>query len=163
MKYSLINLLLLMLASSCGLFQNIRTNKEKSHQVTSALTDINIAEQKDYLLKSGSIKLYTDSSRQSYNVELWPKGLFSFSPEKGFSGEASRVVITGNIYRLAVLSSLQSSEIQDKGKIGMTLNQTKKQVSDQQQKVKQSSVSWKWILAVLIIMVILGLFIYWKF
>jgi hypothetical protein len=37
----------------------------------------------------------TDSSAIETSIELFPKGKFSYSPDRGFEGEADRIVITG--------------------------------------------------------------------
>jgi hypothetical protein len=37
-----------------------------------------------------------DSLKEVYTVEVWPEGKFSYSPESGFQGEASRVVVHGS-------------------------------------------------------------------
>ena len=97
-----------------------------------------------------------DSSVINVQLEIWPKGKFSFSPEHGFVGEAERLKWHGQEtsgasqqQRLTLTSSLEKAEVLD-----LDLIQQQKV----QAQVKTSRSSWQgWLL--LLLLVVPGLYI----
>jgi hypothetical protein len=103
-----------------------------------------------------------DSTVINAQLEIWPKGRFSFSPEHGFVGEAERLKWNGQEtsastqqQRLALTSALEKGEVLD-----MDLKQQQKV----QEVVKTSRSSWQgWLL--LLLLIVPGLYIalrHWK-
>ena len=43
------------------------------------------------------ISVSSDSSDKQYEAEIFPKGIFTYSPGNGFNGEAERVVLKGKL------------------------------------------------------------------
>lgn len=162
MKRCLYILLPAILAYGCGLFKNTGTDRENSHQLLSAERELKTLEQKDWLDKSGSINLYRDSSNLNYTIQIWPKGAFNFSQNKGFSGEAEKILVQGSAKVGSLATAIYSSEQRDKATISKTVAKKSKQVSDEHLKVKQSSPSWKWVLAGSLTVALLCWFIYRK-
>lgn len=147
---------------SCSLFKNTRTEMERTHQLSANQKDYHLMEQKGWLSKSGSITFYKDTNHVDYTIQIWPKGMFSYSQEKGFTGEADRVMIKGSASASSAFSDSNTLEQRDKSKVELNLSQKDKQVTDDQKKVKTSSYSWKLILTGLGVILIIGWVLYRK-
>ena len=155
MNRVVIILLLFLLSTACNLFKNTSTAIDQSHQLLTKQTSLKNLEEKDRNSTSNRLTFYKDSDHQQYQVQFWPKGRFTFSSEQGFSGEADQVIISGNLNRTATAAQLVHVDEQDKGKISTNLSQQEKKVFDQRQKVSKSFVSWKWVLAGIVILSIM--------
>ncbi|MBB6503019.1 hypothetical protein [Pedobacter cryoconitis] len=155
-------LLLLFLMAGCGLFKNTRTKTEKSYQSSKQTSESELVENKDWFKKSASLVFYRDSMRRDYAVQLWPKGAFIYSPEKGFSGQADSILFIGSSNELLTYSGETIVQELDKGRIEERSKQSKKDISQQQTREKQSQVSWKWIMWVLVLTAFIGLWWYEK-
>lgn len=155
-------ILLVIVFCGCSLFKNTSTEMERTHQLSSNQKDYRLTEQKDWLSKSGSITLYKDTNHADYSIQIWPKGMFSYSQEKGFTGEADRVMIKGNVSGSSAFSDSSILEQQDKGKVAVNLSQKNKEIADDKKKVKTSSYSWKLILTGLGVILITGWVLYRK-
>jgi hypothetical protein len=152
----------ILLITNCNLFKNTATDLRKSHELSTAITQVRSEEQKDWLSRSGSVSFHQDSSNQDYAIRIWPRGVFTFSPEKGFTGEADRVLVTGKAKTGSSSSETTTALQQDKGKIQQELNLKKKDVSEQKLKLKKSVPSWKLVIAGVAFMGVLCCFIYTK-
>lgn len=151
-----------LLCLGCNLFKNTTTDLYKSHELTEADTRLSTTAQKENISMAGSVSFHQDSSDMDYSIQIWPKGLFSFSAEKGFSGEADKVMVTGKVKRSSVSSASSSSLHQGKVKIKQQLSQQRKKVSDLKTKSKKSKPSWKWLVAGLAFLTALCCFLYSK-
>jgi hypothetical protein len=85
-----------------------------------------------------------------------PGGTFSFSPEKGYSGEADKVLITDKAKNRSVSAALSTTLQQDKGNVQRHLSVENKFKSDGKVKIKKTTVSWKWIIAGIAFLSVLG-------
>ncbi|MDO7744095.1 MAG: hypothetical protein MUP99_09985, partial [Pedobacter sp.] len=139
---------LVVVSASCGMFKNTENSNSKSRQQSSYELNHSISEEKDWLSKSGSLTFYVDSTNQDYTIQLWPVGRFSYSPEKGFTGEAQRILITDKSKSGSAYAGMSNTEESDKGKVDIQVSAKEQAESTEQQKTKKSSVSWKVILAV---------------
>lgn len=152
----------LLMMANCNLFKNTVTDLRKSHELTTAITQVKTAEHKDWLSRSGSVSFQQDSSDTDYSIQIWPKGTFSFSAEKGFSGEADKVLVTGRVKTGSSSTDKRSSIVQYKGKVRQTRTEDNKKVVDQKLKTKRSSPSWKWVIASLAFLGVVSCFLYTK-
>jgi len=152
----------MILSMNCNLFKNTATKLQSSHELSTADTQVKSTEQKDWLSQSGSVSYHRDSSNLDYSIRIWPKGVFSFSADKGFTGEAEQVLVTGNSKTGSVSSDLRTSSQRDKGKIQQQLSTKKKDTADQKINIKKSAPSWKWIIAGLAFIGVICCFIYTK-
>jgi len=162
MKRAIGALLLLATCSSCNLFKNTNTEISKDHESASKKSQLTLSEQKDWLSNSNETVFLKDSSNHNYEVQIWPKGLFSFSPEKGFNGEAGQVLIRGSTQESMETATTSKVEARDKGKVAVNLSQQQKIVADYNQKIKKSWPSWKWLLAGLVLIVAASWYLYRK-
>lgn len=149
-------LLLSVAVAGCGLFKNIRTETRYSRQQSTTDSGLNLAEEKNWLSKSGTITLKKDSDHLDYAIQLWPKGRFTFSPTDGFSGEAVKILIAGSDKKGSQESTLSNNVELDKGKITASAIQQVKQVEDDKSKMKVSDASWKWMIGALVLVTVIG-------
>jgi hypothetical protein len=144
-------LLLLLSLSSCGTFRNFANRADKEHTESSISNSVNTSTRNDSQASSTAVLTFRDSVSSDYLIQLWPKGVFTYSQDKGFAGEAERVLIRGKTQqsgsgnKLAthdtVVSSSSNTVVEEKGKL----------VSDSKQTEKIKSVSWKIILPLLLL------------
>ena len=153
---------LVVFSASCGMFKNTENSNSKSRRQSSYELNHSILEEKDWLSKSGSLTFYADSNNQDYTIQLWPVGRFSYSPEKGFTGEAEKILITDKSKSGSTYAGMTNTEESDKGRVDIRASEKNKSESAEQQKTKKSSVSWKVILAFIGLVVIIVWFIYNK-
>lgn len=84
---------LLLWASSCSLLTNSKVKKVEESYSDQYVAGFSVSSQKNWSGNSESLLLYRDSSQQNYAVQLWPKGVFTYSDAYGFTGEADSVKI----------------------------------------------------------------------
>jgi len=153
---------LVVFSASCSMFKNTEHSNSKSRQQSSYEAKQSIVEEKNWLSKTGSLTFYSDSTHQDYTIQLWPVGRFSYSLEKGFTGEAHRILITDKSKSGSAYADMANTEESDKGKVDIQTSAKEKTESAEQQKTKKSSVSWKVILAVIGLVMIAIWFTYKK-
>gem|GEM_PF-753797 len=67
--------------------------------------------------RANRLLVVNDSMDHQYSAEIFPKGQFHYSPSEGFRGEASRIVVKGQIKRrLTSADSAAASSSLDKQK-----------------------------------------------
>lgn len=149
-------LLLVLSFYGCSLLKNKSKTTFKNQQRLKEKMELITQEQKNWLKDSGSFSFYKDSANRNYAVQLWPKGVFTYSPEKGFSGEADSVLIKGNSQ--GILSGVQSTNVheQDIGKLEASLSRKNKLLTDQESKTTETTLSWKWLLAMVVFIILLS-------
>lgn len=157
MKRGLFLFVLFLGWCGCSLFKNISTTTDKSHQVYAAGTNVKVTEDKDLKIQSNNLILFKDSGNAHFTIQIWPKGLFTYSAGKGFSGAADRMQIVETISGGSTYAGRSQVQQEDKGKVGTTVATKVRSTKNQQVKVKQSSPSWKWVVGGLGFMMILGL------
>ena len=91
--YGLFVILGLLMLQACGLLQKTSRNssifalKDKEEiRMDHQSKTIDQQEVRSLILRNDSLDSYSQT-------EIWPKGRFDLSPEKGFSGEAEKVLI----------------------------------------------------------------------
>ena len=147
----------------CGLLTNTTTTKQENKQLLKQNTAGKLLKQNDWLKEADSFTWYKDSANSNYAVQLWPKGAFTFSPDNGFAGEASRILITGNVLQTSNNTQLAHLREADKGKLQAELKTSNEQRSDLNNSNTKRSVSWKWIISVCVLVILIGLILYFKF
>lgn len=94
---------------------------------------------------------FTDSVTQEYEIQIRPKGSFSFSKDLGFIGEAEVVQIKGNSQSLVKQIELISSLEKKKETETLQDRKIKKEQIKHKQEMKKSTPTWKWVMASLIL------------
>jgi hypothetical protein len=147
---------LCLLMQGCALITGQKKEQQTAKLASETELDLNTVKN----LKESRLLLNLvdrkDSTVINAQLEIWPKGRFSFSPEHGFVGEAERLKWHGQEtntaskqQRLTLTSALEKAEVLD-----LDLKQQQKV----QAQVKTSRSSWQgWLL--LLLLVVPGLYI----
>ena len=138
---------------ACGLFKNNNQSKSSNQTKMENFTDLQLSEQSHSSAESQRILLTDDSSGYDYSLEIWPKGIFSFSQEKGFIGEAEKVLLIGTGVQTSVMQLQQNQELQEERVNNSGLTKATSETSSLEQEAEASTPSWKW-------MIILGLVLF---
>lgn len=122
-------------------------------------TDLQVSAQAYSSAESQSLLLTDDSLGYDYSLEIWPKGVFSFSQDKGFVGEAEKLMVTGTGVQTSVMQLQQNLELQDGTTNNSGLTKSGVETTNMEQVAKESSPSWKWmmVMGVVLLVVIAGL------
>lgn len=155
-------LILLILISGCGMMKNTSSNSQKTNQLSSIGTTLQLQQQQDLSHVSRKLILKKDSGSLEYAVEIWPKGDVFFSSQRGFSGQAEKIIVTGKANKRITAALLSSAEEHDKSKRAATVNQKYETKKNQSSQSKTSSPAWKWQLAGLLLIAVAGWFVYKK-
>ena len=140
-------LMMFLFSFGCSLLKNSKVITEQSKQVRKSNTDLTFSEKKDVIRKSTDFVLYSDSMNHDYRIQFWPKGVFTFSAENEFVGEADSVSINGSNRDRFSYSGITRFEERDMGKVEGKFKQRAQLVSNQLAKTKTGSVSWLWVFA----------------
>ena len=106
-----------------------------------------IQDTEQFYNETGSESLYvaSDSSAYDYNLEIWPKGRFSYSPEKGFEGEAEKVKIsktgaTETLLKKELAEVTQEAVLKKSDRLENNLLKSNYTAEE-----KTTVLSWKWV------------------
>lgn len=153
-------ILIILFLPCCNLLKNTRSTVENDSHFYKSEADLKLQEEQDLLNKSGSVMLGSVTDSSNFEVQVWPKGQFTWSEESGFKGEAEKILIKGNAKSRAEKMSSSSSETHDQRKMETLHHTQSKERLAQRTKVKTSSLSWKGMLLLISAFVLVCLFIY---
>lgn len=151
-----------LMIAGCSVFKNGTKSREEQELMMKNQSSFSSTEQKDWLKKTGSIWFFRDSADANYSVQVWPRGVFSYSVENGFKGEAEKVVIAGNSSNVSTAAFSQNVKEHDQG------NVTLKQQNEERLDIKgvhqtsSQSVSWKVTIGFVIGLAMIGWWIFRK-
>jgi hypothetical protein len=117
MKSYLIFFGLLIIASACNLLKNSGSSNVSSTELNAMQNTVSASEQKDCLSKSGQLEFTVADDSSTYTVQIWPKGVLTYSAENGFSGEAERMIMNEKRSKSSKIMRQQQLEEHDKGKV----------------------------------------------
>lgn len=100
-------MVVVLLISGCNLLKNNSKTTDEQNLSLTHQSSLNTKDQKDWAKNSSSLLFYKDSAQRDYVVQLWPKGNFSYSAEKGFNGEADSLFIQGRTVEGFLLQGLK--------------------------------------------------------
>lgn len=145
--------------SACGLFKNV-TRKSFTDSHTQARTlELKTSEASSATIENRTLRWATDSGKNAYQLEVWPRGQFSFSTTQGFRGEAEKFRFSGT-HQSALKEKVSSDLVQENQSSKQTTAiQKDKSGSLAQVKSVESTVSWKIIFSVLCCLTILTLWL----
>ncbi|SEA43840.1 hypothetical protein [Pedobacter hartonius] len=160
MRVLALGCLLLVSFEACSLFR--QTTKTKEEESTSARTDtgLRIISERERKAFSNMLTFKRDSGSRNYTVQVWPLGNFTFSPERGFEGQAEKVLITGQDRQVRSSSNLVKTQELSRGKTTGELKQSTERNAKSSINKTESSPSWKWIIG---ITVLVCLILIWRF
>lgn len=129
--------------TGCGLLHN--SNKYTSETEDKSLDRSNskFLKEKEMQTELSITSHFKDSANHDYEIQIWPKGTFSLSEDKGFIGQAEQIRIKGKSGSLR--SGGITSRKLEQSKEGLLLadQQSKLKVTGRKQLSKQTSPSWK--------------------
>jgi hypothetical protein len=152
---------IIALLQGCALLTGVNKQQVKDQLTMKA----ELAVQERTMAKAQALTLAVQDRRDSTvaiaELEIWPRGVFSFSSERGFEGEAERVLWHGQ--NMALKS--QQEKLWHKADVEQSkvLQVDQAQQQQLQQQVKGSQTSWKgiWVLGVILLLA-LAFFLGWS-
>lgn len=139
---------------SCQLLKREKLSTKDQSEKLAFQTDLQL-----HTLSQQNQLLVIDSSRSDFTVWLWPKGSFTFSPAKGFEGEAEKIVVKGKQAHQKIFS-IRNELKKDSTAIKANYNRLKQQSTTIEKTKLTFAHSWAWYL--LIPIVFLGYLAYKK-
>lgn len=97
MRVYIILILIYGLLFGCGVWQNRSKLTSESSDLHAVKASLSTLTHKDSASNTQVLTFFKDSADQNYWVQLWPRGKFTFSNDKGFVGEAEKVIMQGNV------------------------------------------------------------------
>jgi len=141
---------------SCGFLQNITKRKTKDvakERTNTAVTQIGSL---SAVKTSEGFIFRRDSADKVYTIQFWPKGIFNFSAEKGFVGEAEKVVVNAYIMEGAEVKERKHLKDSVSGNWNNSFDQSREKQSIQKNSIIEKSVSWKLVLARIALLIVAG-------
>jgi hypothetical protein len=138
----------LLLQSGCSLFTSTQKSNllnQTNMENTSALQHLDLAQSETAL---HSLLLQSDTSHQDFNVEIWPRGRFSFSPGNGFEGEAEKIRYHGTARQSSALTLEKATQTTDVRVNDMQLKQAATVTSKTEVVEKISKPALQWLVTI---------------
>jgi len=147
-------LLVAPLFCSCGVLSDKHVSRNLSDSSFETATDLKrntVTEKTDH-----SIRLVAedDSLHQSWDIQLWPKGKFTFSTNRGFEGEAEQVLIKGDLKGSSKYRARDASNKYQKSNSESEFRQTQKQKQASKKIDRSSSINRTGLIVLVFIIII---------
>jgi hypothetical protein len=154
---------LLLILPACGGMRNV----EKDSSRTRIVLDSSLSLQQIGKLKSVSVAeslfIKSDSLSNSYKVQIWPKGKFTFSAAKGFEGSADKIMLLATTRRGSETFSKRVLTKQTDQVLKTGLQKESHANTERVTKVLKKQVSWRTLLGyALIVCCLVGCFIIFR-
>lgn len=138
---------ILFITAGCGLFKNKVTTTDKSTESVTAKTQMKLIQNLETKKEDQSLLFSYRSADLDYVVQLWPNGVFTYSAENGFSGEADSLQIRGHL-KTGQTDANQINIIEESTtQLQKELNEVVKKISTQKHQKETKSVAWYWVMA----------------
>jgi len=146
-------IILLCLPGGCSMLKNTSsaTNRDQLKRTESEENKLQL--NSHTLSDTDSFTFYNDSASRNYEVRLWPKGSFTYSPENGFTGEADRISISGHSADLKKGGEQKRAQKAEQSALDVHTIKQQKVNEEHVQKIKETSISWKWVVVITILLV----------
>ncbi len=149
----------LALLQSCSLLKNTKTETEKNQQSAKSSDQRKLDASRKATTDQRVFEWKLDRSGNQSILQIWPKGQFSFSADKGFEGEAEKI-------QLISKSQKSGSVLKLKDSLANTTEQINKESAlkaiNQQQNTKtvKTETPAFWLIIGLVLMVLAGVLFY---
>jgi hypothetical protein len=142
--------------SACSVLKN--TSREVEHEMGATERQSHLAAENktEAQLHAGSVLLINDSADNSFLMQLWPKGVFTYSAAGGFKGEAEKVLFSAKTRRGTATAKQENYSADTKSDQKVTASESAQHKVESNKKEIQQTVSWKMIVAVILILVVAG-------
>lgn len=139
----------------CGLLRNSSKYTSEAEDKSLDQSNSRFVKEKEVLTELNITSHFKDSANHDYEIQIWPKGTFSFSEDKGFIGQAEQIRMKGKSGRL--MNGGITSRKLEQSKEGLLLadQESKLKVTGKKEQSKQTSPSWKvTVISALLILVV---------
>lgn len=155
MKFVVFMVVVALCLSNCGLLRNSSKSSNEVLYKKLGQSDLKYIKQKEVSEELNVVANFKDSLIQDYEIQIWPKGNFSFSKDLRFVGEAEKVQIKGRANRLKEHNKTFNNQLKINTKQVLEDQHNRKEVLTQKESSKQTRPSWKWI-AIFSILIVVG-------
>ncbi len=146
--------IIICLVPACGLLQRSSKAKESTALNSRQLQKVTRGSLLEGNSSTTQQELNFEDSSGSYQVEIWPKGRFSFEPGKGFEAEAEKVRISAQQNRSAGQLKQFSSAAAQRQLEAVEADAVRDQASSQQRLKQERHPAWGWALVLLAVLLI---------
>jgi cobalamin biosynthesis Mg chelatase CobN len=153
------NLYLIILLAACAACSLLKdSSREIEQEKAAAERQINVATESktEAQVHAGSVLLINDSADNSFSMQLWPKGVFTYSAALGFKGEAEKLLISGKTKRGTATSKQENYSAGNKSDQKVTASESAEHKTESNKKEIQRTVSWKIIVAAVLVLALVG-------
>jgi cobalamin biosynthesis Mg chelatase CobN len=149
-------IILLAACAACSILKD--SSREIEQEKATAERQINVAAESktEEQIYAGSVLLINDSADNSFSMQLWPKGVFTYSAMEGFKGEAEKVLISGKTKRGTATSRQENFSAGSKSNQKVTASENAHHKIENNKKEIHRTVSWKIIVAAVLVMALVG-------
>lgn len=147
----------------CGLLNKTDKRTEQSKSSSDHLEQSKTTMEDDSSGKSLQMAFEKDDVQSAYAVQLWPKGVFKFSAENGFEGEAERIVISGQLKEQRNRTKLAANEQQHKGKQETVEEKITQKKNTSTQETRETKFDFRWAILGILFLIISCILVYRKF
>lgn len=138
-------LLLLLIAAGCGLMKNRVVDTDKSLASVTSKMESKSTGNVELKMHDKSLQVFQRNQDRIDSIKLWPKGVFTYSLENGFSGEADSVVIRRYLKTRQKDVNMSAALRGYRGEAESSVSENVKGAVSQVSRIERSSVSWKWV------------------
>ncbi|EDM37885.1 hypothetical protein PBAL39_15709 [Pedobacter sp. BAL39] len=146
----------------CNMFKDVALQRSLNKNDDKASKSTQLTSSWEGLKEMSYFTLVRDSGSRQYQVMLWPKGPFSFTEDGGFTGEAEKVMITGNVSSVNTSTGLMKGMEKLNGDVQVKSDENHTAVATSKTESQTKTVSWKWCLIAGIVVVAFGIWLYKK-
>jgi hypothetical protein len=160
--YQIVVLALIFTCSGCSLLQNVRKTNDKKE----------VSSENDQTISNGfsgssstvkkSVQFEVDTTKLTHKIQIWPKGQFIFSSDKGFVGAAEKVEVETYV-KYDRHKLVMDNSVKKENNDSMFSLETHNSVNLKESKSSiDKSVSWKIMIFAAVLISLLSFFAYSK-
>jgi cobalamin biosynthesis Mg chelatase CobN len=149
-------IILLAACAACSLLKNSSREIQQKKVVAERQVSVAAESKTEAQIQAGSVLLINDSADNAFCMQLWPKGIFTYSAIEGFKGEAEKVLISGKTRRGTATSKQENYSADTKSDQKVTASESAQQKTESNKKDIHRSVSWKIIVAAVMVLALMG-------
>lgn len=145
---------------SCGLMKKTEKTTEYSSAMLDSSSHTKSISSQENNTNSLRMVFKKEDVQLAYQVQLWPKGKFTFSAEHGFEGEAERIVISGEAQQNTNLAELSTMQLQNKEQQQSEKQERKTQKEIEKKEIKSISTDFRWVIGGVVLLILVGIWLY---
>ncbi len=159
-RQSLVHLfIVLLLLPGCSLLKNSKTETEKNQQSATSSNQRKLDATLNVSTDKRIFKWTLDSSGYQSILQIWPKGLFTFSFDKGFEGNAEKIQLSTTARKSDVSLQLKDSVVNAATQIN-TESTHKTENQQQNTNTVKTKTPASWLIMGLAALLMVGIMVY---